>query len=154
MAATMKKNVIRYINDNEAQVTKAFAKRAAIFGTDEFQKWREYKAIYTNAKMVTKNIKKNPNQKTRRNMTYDNMKEYINTLAEEEVKKVVLAEFDTIKKRSKIQKSPYQYVLSWFEAKFEGFNDLEQFMSQKEVERKQKEAEEAAEKAADTAQMS
>ena len=33
MAATMKKNVIRYINDNEAQVTKAFAKRATIFGT-------------------------------------------------------------------------------------------------------------------------
>ena len=141
MAATMKKNVIRYINDNEAQVTKAFAKRATIFGTDEFQKWREYKAIYTNAKMVTKSIKKNPNQKTRRNMTYDNMKEYINTLAEEEVKKVVLAEFDTIKKRSKIQKSPYQYVLSWFEAKFEGFNDLDQFMDQKEAERKAKEAE-------------
>ena len=144
MAATMKKNVIRYINDNEAQVTKAFAKRATIFGTDEFQKWREYKAIYTNAKMVTKSIKKNPNQKTRRNMTYDNMKEYINTLAEEEAKKTVLAEFETVKKRSKIQKSPYQYVLSWFEAEFEGYDDLEQFMNRKEAERKQKEDAEKA----------
>ena len=106
--------------------------------------WREYKAIYTNAKMVTKSIKKNPNQKTRRNMTYDNMKEYINTLAEEEVKKTVLAEFETVKKRSKIQKSPYQYVLSWFEAEFEGYDDLEQFMNRKEAERKQKEDAEKA----------
>lgn len=146
--ATTKKNVIRYINDKEAQVTKAFEKKACEFGTEEFKLWREYKAVFPNAQMVTKTIKKNPDQKTRRNMTYDNMKEYINTLAEAETKKAVLAEFETIKKRSKIQKSPYQYVLSWFEAKFEGFNDLDQFMNQKEAERKAKEAEAAAEKAA------
>ena len=70
MATAMKKNVIRYLNDEEAQVTKAFMKNAAIFGTDEFQKWREYKAIYPKAQMVTKKIKKNPDQKNRRNMTF------------------------------------------------------------------------------------
>ena len=100
--------------------------------------------------MTNKSIKKNPNQKTRRNMTYDNMVEYINTLADEEAKKA-LAEFDTIQKRAKIQKSPYQYVLSWFEAKFEGFNDLTQFMNQKEAERKSKEdAEKASSSTADS----
>jgi hypothetical protein len=57
-------------------------------------------------------------------------------------------EFETIKQRSQIQKSPYQYVLSWFEAKFDGYNDLDQFMAEKEAERKAKEAEKAAEKAA------
>ena len=57
----------------------------------------------------------------------------------------LLAEFETIKSRSKIQASPYQYVLSWFEAKFEGYNDLKQFMAQKEEERSAEDAASEAE---------
>ena len=145
--ATTARNAIRYINDTIAQVTKAFEKKACVFGTEEFKLWREYKEVFPKAQMTTKSIKKNPDQKTRRNMTYDNMEAFISTLEEKEADKV-MEEFYTIKKRSKIQKSPYQYVLSWFEAKFDGYNDLDQFMNQKEEERKQKEAEAAAEKAA------
>ena len=132
MATAMKKNVIRYLNDEEAQVTKAFMKNAAIFGTEEFQKWREYKAIYPKAQMVTKKIKKNPDQKNRRNMTFENMKGFIKTQPNA---KALEEEFETIKKRSKIQKSPYQYVLDWIEKKFEGYDDLDTFMEEKEVER-------------------
>lgn len=132
MATAMKKNVIRYLNDEEAQVTKAFMKNAAIFGTEEFQKWREYKAIYPKAQMVTKKIKKNPDQKNRRNMTFENMKGFIKTQTNA---KALEEEFETVKKRSKIQKSPYQYVLDWFEKKFEGYDDLDTFMEEKEVER-------------------
>ena len=138
MKKTTSASVIRYIDDTTAQVTKAFEKKACIFGTEEFKLWREYKAMFPNAKMVTKSINKNPNQKTRRNMTFKNMEEYIQTQPNA---KELEEEFKTIKQRSKIQKSPYQYVLSWFEAKFEGFNDLDQFMAQKEAERKAKEAE-------------
>ena len=150
MATTTMKKAIRYIDDTHARVTKAFEKKACVFGTEEFNQWRDYKAIFPDAMMINKSIKKNPNQKTRRNMTYDNMKAYINTLTEEEAKKV-LVEFDIIQKRAKIQKSPYQYVLSWFEAKFEGFNDLTQFMNQKEAERKAKEdADKASSSTADS----
>ena len=145
--ATTARNAIRYINDTTAQVTKAFEKKAYVFGTEEFKLWREYKEVFPKAQMTTKSIKKHPDQKTRRNMTYENMEAFISTLEEKEADKV-MEEFYTIKKRSKIQKSPYQYVLSWFEAKFDGYNDLDQFMNQKEEERKQKEAEAAAEKAA------
>ena len=134
----MKKNEIIYVNDTTARVTKAFEKKACIFGTEEFKLWREYKKEFPNAKMVTKSINKNPNQKTRRNMTFKNMEEYIKTQPNA---KELEEEFKTIKQRSKIQKSPYQYVLSWFEAQFEGFNDLDQFMVQKEAERKAKETE-------------
>ena len=134
---------IRYIDDNTAQVTKAFEKKACIFGTEEFKLWREYKKEFPKAQMVTKSIKKNPNQKNRRNMTYENMVAYINTYPEKEAKKL-MEEYETIQKRSKIQKSPYQYVLSWFETKFEGYDDLDQFMAEKEAERKAKEAEKAA----------
>ena len=148
--ATTARNAIRYINDTTAQVTKAFEKKACVFGTEEFKLWREYKEVFPKAQMTTKSIKKNPDQKTRRNMTYENMEAFISTLEEKEADKV-MEEFYTIKKRSKIQKSPYQYVLSWFEAKFDGYNDLDQFMNQKEEERKQKEEEAAAEKAAQAA---
>ena len=145
MKKTTSASVIRYINDTTAQVTKAFEKKACIFGTEEFKLWREYKKEFPKAKMVTKSIKKNPDQKNRRNMTFANMKAYIATQPNA---KELEEEFKTIKQRSKIQKSPYQYVLSWFEAKFEGYNDLKQFMAEKEAERKAKEAEKAAEKAA------
>lgn len=142
MATT--KNAIRYVSDTQAQVTKAFEKKAIIFGTEEFKLWREYKVVFPNAKMVTKTIKKSETQKKRRNRTYENMEAYINTLVDEAVKK----EFETVKARSKIQTSPYQYVLDWFEKRFEGYNSLDAFMIQKEAERKAKEAEAAAEKAA------
>ena len=145
MKKTTSSSVIRYINDTTAQVTKAFEKKACIFGTDEFKLWREYKKEFPKAKMVTKTIKKNEDQKRRRNKTFENMEAYIATQPNaEDLKK----EFETIKQRSQIQKSPYQYVLSWFEAKFDGYNDLDQFMAEKEAERKAKEAEKAAEKAA------
>lgn len=152
MATTTMKKAIRYIDDTRAQVTKAFEKKACIFGTDEFQEWRAYKAMFPKAQMVTKTIKKSETQKKRRNRTYENMEEYINTLADEAIRKAVKAEFEATKKRSKIQTSPYQYVLEWFEGTFDGYDDLDQFMSQKEKERKQKEAEAAAEKAATPAQ--
>ena len=137
MKKTTSVSAIIYIDDEHAQVTKAFEKKACIFGTEEFKRWREYKAMFPNAQMVTKSINKNPNQKTRRNMTFKNMEAYIATQPNA---KELEEEFKTIKKRSKIQKSPYQYVLSWFEAQFEGFNDLDQFMAEKETERKAKEA--------------
>lgn len=138
----MKKSAaIVYVNDTTAQVTKAFQKNAAIFGTDEFKLWREYLTYFPNAKMTTKSIKKNTNKntnkKTRRNLTFANMVEYMKT---QENSEDLLAEFETMKSRSKIQASPYQYVLSWFEAKFEGYNDLKQFMAQKEEERSAEDA--------------
>ena len=139
MKKTTSASPIIYIDDEHAQVTKAFEKKACIFGTEEFKRWRVYKAMFPNAQMVTKSINKNPNQKNRRNMTYENMVAYINTYPEKEAKKL-MEEYETIQKRSQIQKSPYQYVLSWFEAKFEGYNDLKQFMAEKETERKAKEA--------------
>ena len=136
-------SAIRYIDDNTAQVTKAFMKQASIFGTDEFKLWREYKKEFPNATMVTKSIKKNPNQKTRRNMTFANMETFIKT---QDNSKELEEEFKTIKQRSKIQKSPYQYVLEWFEARFAGYDDLETFMKEKDAERAKAEAEKSDEK--------
>jgi len=125
---------IIYVSDKEAQVTKAFAKNASVYGTEEFKLWREYKTIYSEAQMVVKTIKKNPNKKTRRNMTYANMEEFIKTLDNSEA---LLAQFGIIRQRSQIQKSPYQYVLNWFEAAFANEIALKDFVEQKEEARTQ-----------------
>ena len=132
---------IVYVSDKEARVTKAFAKNACVFGTEEFKLWREYKAIYSEAQMVVKTIKKNPNKKTRRNMTYANMEAFIGTLDNGET---LLAQFTVIRQRSLIQKSPYQYVLDWFETTFENEIAMKDFMEQKEEERTKMEARKTA----------
>ncbi len=137
---------IRYIDDTTAQVTKAFQKNACIFGTEEFKLWREYLICFPKAKMTTKTIKKNPDKKNTRNLTYDNMKEFIETLPE---KKTLLAEFETIKKRSKVQKHPYGFVLNWFEGRFQEYKNYKAFLSQKEEERVEKEKQAASENAED-----
>ena len=135
----MKKNQIVCVDEKTALVTKTFKKNACIFGTDEFKLWREYKKEFPDAVMTTKDIKKNPDKKTRRNLTFKNIVEYINTYPEAEAKKL-MEEYETIQKRSKIQASPYQYVLSWFEGKFKGYDDLKQFMAQKEEQRSAEDA--------------
>ena len=39
----MKKNVVVFVDEQTALVTKSFMKNACIFGTDEFKTWRAYK---------------------------------------------------------------------------------------------------------------
>lgn len=122
----MTKNAIRYINDNEAQVTKAFAKQAVIFGTDEYKLWKAYREDFPTAKMIAKSIKKNPNKKTTKNLTYDNMRAYIKEQDNAEVK---LDELEKQIRISKIQSNPYRAVLAWFEQSFTGYDSYKAYFS-------------------------
>lgn len=115
---------IRYIDDMTAQVTKEFQKKAMIFGTEEFKLWREYKAEFPSAAMTTKTIKKNPDKKTYKNLTYKNIKLF---LAEQENGEALLAEFEKQKKLSVIQESPYRSVLAWFLEKFPNYDSYKDF---------------------------
>ncbi len=101
------------------QVTKAFMKNANIFGSAEYEMWEQFISKFPNAEMRTKSIKKNPDKKTNKNLTYDNMIKYIVVVYGEDSK--YLEKFEKIKAASKIQKNPYKYVLDWFEATFEGY---------------------------------
>ena len=122
------KNAIRYINDNEAQVTKAFQKNASIFGTDEFKLWREYKAMFPEAKMVTKTIKKNPNKlNITKNMTYENMAAFIR---EQDDAAEVMKEFKKQINLSKVKANPYRAVLAWFKQKYTNVNDYMDFFEE------------------------
>lgn len=131
----MKKNVIKMMDDNQAQVSKTFAKNAKIYGTEEYRMWREFKAENPEYVMVVKTIKKNPDKETNKNLTYENMKLYISV---QDNAKELLVEFERELTLSKIQSNPYRAVLAWFLQKFKDYDSYKKFF--KDLE-KQKESE-------------
>ena len=133
----MKKNTIIILDATKAQVTKAFAKQARIFGTPEYREWRAFLAENPGTEMVTKTIKKAKDKKNdAKNRTYEKMAEYIN-LQENDA---LMKEFEAQKKLSIVQKSPYRFVLNWFLKTFPELKEDED----KEDEAKATAAEEAA----------
>ena len=108
----MKKNTIIILDATHAQVTKAFAKQARIFGTPEYREWRAFLAENPGTEMVTKTIKKAKDKKNdAKNRTYEKMAEYISLQKNADE---LMKEFEAQKKLSIVQKSPYRFVLNWF----------------------------------------
>ena len=62
MKANMRREIVIDENGNGI-VTKAFAKQAKIFGTEEYKLWKAFKVEFPDAEMVHKPIKNNPNKK-------------------------------------------------------------------------------------------
>ena len=135
--ATYKTNPVNILDEEHVLVTKSFMKQARIFGTPEYKKWKEIKAELPDAQMVTKKIKKNPEKKTNRNMTYENMELFIK---QQENADELLKEFERQKKMSKIKPSPYAAVLEWFEDMFEDSTDYQPLFAEMSAKKeKQKE---------------
>ena len=95
--------MIKITKNNNGLVSKEFAEKTRVFGSPEFKAWREFLEVFPNAKMVID--KKKANDK----LTYEKMQLYINLEKSE-----LLEEYKRIKEVSKVQKSPYNYVLKWF----------------------------------------
>ncbi len=114
-------------------VTKAFLKRADVFGTDEYIAVQRFYEMHPNATIKTKSIKKNPDKETNKNLTYANMELFIKTIAcdEKEMNKL-LEEMSKIKNISQIQKRPYKYVLDWFKATFPEYTSHDIFKDNKD----------------------
>ena len=112
---------IKFTSENKAVVTKMFMKKAMIFGTDEYRLLKEFKKENPNVEVTTKNIKKNPNKQSYKNLTYTNMRKYISTLENPEVE---LNAFETQIKRSSICKSPYKTVMNWFINRYRNTDEM------------------------------
>ena len=125
------KNAIIYINDTEAQVTKAFAKQARIFGTHEYKLWKEYRKDFPEAQMVTKTIKKNASKRTYKNLTYANMERFLKS---QDNADQLLKEFKVKKEAAAIQQNPYRAVLAWFLAKFPKYDEYKEFFTEQDTD--------------------
>ena len=136
--ATYKTNPVNILDEEHVLVTKSFMKQARIFGTPEYKKWKEIKADLPNAQMVTKKIKKNPEKKTNRNMTYENMELFIKQQKNAEE---LLKEFERQKKLSKIMPYPYAAVLEWFENTFKNPDEYQPLFAEMSAEKEKQKAE-------------
>lgn len=116
------------INGNEVTVTKDFERKARIFGTEEYKKWRELLADIPEAKMVTKTIKRKSDKKTYKNLTYNNIKRFLEV---QENSEELLKEYQLEKNKSIIQSSPYHYIQSWFINKFRDYDKYVEIFSDK-----------------------
>ena len=106
-----KTTTITIIDETTAIVTKKFYTQAMKFGTEEYKLMREFKAENPTMTIVVRQIKKNPNKETNKNMTYENMKLYIKTLPNSDE---LLACLDLQIERSCIKANRYRFVLDWF----------------------------------------
>ena len=136
--ATYKTNPVNILDEEHVLVTKSFMKQARIFGTPEYKKWKEIKADLPNAQMVTKKIKKNPDKKTNRNKTYENMELFIRQQKNAEE---LLKEFERQKKLSKIMPYPYAAVLEWFENTFKNPDEYQPLFAEMSAEKEKQKAE-------------
>ena len=136
----MKNMKIEQINENTARVSKAFEKNARIFGTPEYKLWREYLKENPGSIMITKTIKKNPEKKSYKNHSFENMEAFIRV---QENGTDLMKEFNRQKELAKVQNSPYRAVLAWFLKTFEGYDSYKEYFKNLE----DKKAAAAAEKA-------
>ena len=122
MKANMRREIVIDENGNGI-VTKAFAKQAKIFGTEEYKLWKAFKEEFHEAEMVHKTIKKNPSKKSEPKISYAKMKKFIEDVEDNEAKKAAkLAELKKQIELSKVTANPYQTVLNWFK-KYDKYAD-------------------------------
>lgn len=140
----MKNMRIEFINETTARVTKAFEKNAKIFGTPEYKLWREYLKENPGSIMITKTIKKNPEKKSYKNHTFENMEAFIRV---QENGTELMKEFNRQKELAKIQNNPYRAVLAWFLEKFKGYDSYKDYFKKLEEEQNAAAAEKEKQKA-------
>jgi hypothetical protein len=114
---------------NTITVTKTFSKKASVLDTNEYKIMKRLRKlnmeILIKEPVKRKNKKKNPDEpKTAPRPTYDKMVKYINCVDGSEK---YLEDFKHIRKVSKSQENPYQYVRAWFNKTFPDFEKLPAF---------------------------
>jgi len=115
----MKRDYFVDFSKNIITVSRSFFEEAAKdTESAAHQKMLELRALGMNIKIAAK--KRN---KTGR-LSYDKMQKFIDCLVDA---KVYQDEFEAVRKVSKGQKNPYQYVLKWFENRFPNYDGLPEF---------------------------
>ena len=114
----MKRNTEYEINQIEGTIiiTKNFASAASVLNSSEYNIMKQLRADNPSFTVELRTIQKKANKKTYGKLTYDTMEEYILTVEGKGSKE--LAEFEQVKKLSKIQAGPYAYVKKWFLTKY------------------------------------
>lgn len=115
---------IKINNSNRTiEVTKAFAKKASIFGSDEYKMLKEARNDFPAYKVVSKSAGKKSG--TFKGLTRKYMKEYIKTHDEENLKNFyILCGLDENGEELEFAASAsYGEIKKWFLSKYPAFNE-------------------------------
>ena len=109
----MKQNLgyeIDYIEE-KIIVSKKFLKEASTINTAAYTELAQIRKDFPEFTIVPRVIAKKANKMTYGKLTYEVMREYIET---KDNAKTVLVEFEQIQKLAKFQKASYVFVKKWF----------------------------------------
>ena len=96
-------------------VMKRFLKDASVIGSTAYTELTQVRKDYADFTIEIRQIAKKENKQTYGKLTYDFMRDYILT---KEDSKVVLAEYENIRKLAKFQNAQYVFVKNWFLKKY------------------------------------
>lgn len=128
------------INFEKGQIvmTKLFAKKCTDTRSEEYAHLQSVRKDYPAFAVITREIKKNPNKRVYKGLTYDYMRNYIilHTTPEEESE--AIAEFEEMLLISKCQQKSLRYptIKKWF---LEKYPEIEYFGMDEALVQKRKE---------------
>ena len=122
------KNYCRIDHENRQIIMdRTFAKNSENTRSEEYTHLQEVRRDYPTYQVVRRTIKKSANKKTYKGLTYDYMRNYINTCKRPAQDRMeILAEFEELLLISQCQSKSLRYpvIKHWF---FEKFPEIENF---------------------------
>lgn len=125
MTAITKKNLTGYTYDaleDALIITEAFAKRASVLHSAEYEIIREFRATHP-GRPINLAEKKTSNNRPLK-LSFKQMGEFIAKCRDAEAR---TARFEQIKALSKVQPSPYAYVKTWFLDNYANYSEQPEF---------------------------
>ena len=118
--------------ENKIVVSRKFYQAAKRLGSPEYKVLIQLRTENPGFAIELRQIRKKEGKKSYRNLTYQNMRNYIVTL--EGMESQTLKEFERVLGLSRIQAGPYAYVKTWFLKKYDTFENEESALTAVENE--------------------
>lgn len=123
------------INFEKSQIvmTKLFAKKCADTRSEEYAHLQSVRKDYPTFVVVTREIKKNPNKRVYKGLTYEYMRDYIILHTSPENETMALAEFEELLLISRCQQQSRRYpaIKKWFLEKYPEIEDFGKDVAEK-----------------------
>ena len=107
----MNKGLKLNLTTNEIIVAKAFSKKAAIYGSPEYQELQECRKDNPNFKLVVRTIKKCANKESYKGLTYAYIENYIKSHVNAKER---MAKYKELKLLSECHRKRYSVIKNWF----------------------------------------
>lgn len=143
MSTTMKRSMFEVNHvDKKIVGSKTVLKKAGMRGTPEYNELVKLIADFPHYAVSGKGIRNNPSKKTYGGLTFDRMKEYIETQYSDDELKKALLKFEAVKRVAEAKGAKYPLTKKWFLKTYTNYKgDVSDAEEVKTFEKKKAEAE-------------